>query len=249
MQLSSPLKVGIIIQARMGATRLPGKPLFKVLEKSLLEYQIERLKKVSHPLVLILATTSNPQDKVLIEVAKSANISYYTGSEADVLDRYVKSARHYNIDVIIRVTADCPLIDPKIIDAILGEFLSRYPQYDYYSNTLERTFPRGMDVEIFKRRALEEAYDKAFFEAEREHVTPFVYNHPELFKIGQFTYKENASKHRWTVDTQDDFELIKRLIEQLYPKKRDFDLEDLLHLIEKHPEWSLINAHVEQKKV
>lgn len=249
MSQAPQLKVGVIIQARMGATRLPGKPLLKVLNKTLIEYQFERLKKIKHPVTIILATTTNENDKVLVSAAKSANISYFEGSEKDVLDRYLKAARHFEVDVIIRVTADCPVIDPHVIDEAITHFLAHYPEYDYFSNTLKRSYPRGMDVEVFKRRALEEAHQDAFFEEEREHVTPFLYRHPERFKLGHFSYISDVSQHRWTVDTKEDFELIQKLIEALYPSNKAFTLEDLLNVIKRNPDWSSINSHIEQKKV
>jgi spore coat polysaccharide biosynthesis protein SpsF len=126
--------------------------------------------------------------------------------------------------------------------------MADYPRYDYFSNTLNRTYPRGMDVEIFKRRALEQAHEEAFLSDEREHVTPYLYKHPELFALGEFFYERDESDHRWTVDTLEDFQLIQTMMETLYPLKRDFSLEDLLELSLSHPEWKQINAHIQQKK-
>lgn len=243
------LKIGIIVQARMGATRLPGKPLFKVKGKTLLEYQIERLKRVRQPNTLIVATTQNEKDQSIVAICKQEKISYYTGSEDDVLDRYLKTARHYDIDVVVRLTADCPLIDPDLIDKLLDEFLSHYPEYDYFSNTIERTFPRGMDIEIFKRRSLEEAHSESFLSSDREHVTPFIYRHPERYKLGSYRYSEDHSSYRWTVDTQEDFTLIEKMLESILPKKPHFNLRDLLDLAQEHPDWKLLNRHVEQKKI
>ena len=245
MSFSPHLKIGVIIQARMGATRLPGKPLLKVKEKTLLEHLVSRLKQVKHPLTLIIATTQNDRDKSILELAKNLHISAYAGSEEDVLDRYLKTARHYDLDVIIRVTADCPLLDPELIDEAISRFLAPYPEIDYFSNTIERTYPRGMDFEVFKRRTLEEAYIDAFFDEEREHVTPFIYRHPERFKLAQLRNPTDESQHRWTVDTTEDFELIKRLIESF--QDDSYRLQDLLNVIQKNPDWSLLNQNVKQK--
>lgn len=245
MNDSPHLKIGIIIQARMGATRLPGKPLLKVKEKTLLEHLVARLKQIKRPLSLIIATTQNEQDKLILALAKKLQIPTYTGSERDVLDRFVKAARHYDLDVVIRITADCPLIDPELIEKGLERFIDLYPEIDYFSNTLERTYPRGMDFEVFKKRALEEAYLDAIFEEEREHVTPFIYRHPERFKIAQLRNQSDESEHRWTVDTKEDFELIKRLIEAFTDDT--YRLRDLIDVIKKNPDWQLINQFVQQK--
>ncbi len=245
MSYSPHLKIGVIVQARMGATRLPGKPLLKVKDKTLLEHIISRLKQIKHPLTVIIATTQNEQDKSILALAKKLNIPTYAGSEEDVLDRYIKTARHYDLDVIIRVTADCPLLDPELIDEALNRFLDPYPEIDYFSNTIERTYPRGMDFEVFKRRTLEEAYLDAVFEEEREHVTPFIYRHPERFKIAQLRNQTDESQHRWTVDTKEDFELIKRLIEAF--QDDSYRLHDLIEVIKKNPDWSLLNQYVQQK--
>ena len=245
MSFSPHLKVGVIIQARMGASRLPGKPLLKVQNKTLLEHLVSRLKQVRHPLTLIIATTQNERDKSILELAKKLSIPSFAGSEEDVLDRYIKTARHYDLDVIIRVTADCPLLDPDLIDEAISRFLGPYPEIDYFSNTIKRTYPRGMDFEVFKRRTLEEAYLDAVLNEEREHVTPFIYRHPERFRLEQMVRDSDESQYRWTVDTPEDFELIKRLIESF--QDESYRLQDLLSLIKQHPEWSLINQGVKQK--
>lgn len=245
MSFSPHLKIGVIIQARMGATRLPGKPLLKVKDKTLLEHLVLRLKQVKHPLFLIIATTQNERDKSILDLAKKLDVPSFAGSEDDVLDRYLKAARHYDLDVIIRVTADCPLLDPELIDEAIARFLAPYPEVDYFSNTLTRTYPRGMDFEVFKRRTLEEAYLDAVFSEEREHVTPFIYRHPERFHLEQMLHDTDESKHRWTVDTAEDFELIKLLIESFQDDA--YRLQDLLDVIKQNPDWSLINRDVEQK--
>lgn len=247
MSLSPHLRVGVIIQARMGATRLPGKPLLKVKDETLLEHLVSRLKRIRYPLDLIIATTQNERDHVILDLAKKLHIPTYAGSEEDVLDRYIKTARHYDLDVIIRVTADCPLLDPALIDEALIRFLTPYPSIDYFSNTLTRTFPRGMDFEIFKRRTLEDAYLHAVRSEEREHVTPYIYRHPNQYRLEQFLNPTDESAHRWTVDTPEDFELIRRLIES-FPTDT-YTLHDLLAQIAKHPDWQLLNRAVQQKSV
>ncbi|MBN3905794.1 MAG: glycosyltransferase family protein [Nostoc sp. NMS1] len=240
------MKTVIIVQARMTSTRLPGKVLKKVLDKSLLEYQIERLKRVKLADEIVIATTINRKDLPIIELCDRLSIPYFRGSEEDVLARYYQAAKEHHADVVVRITSDCPLIDPQLIDKVI-QFYLEY-EYDYVSNCLQRSYPRGMDTEVFSFLALQQAFVEATAQPDREHVTAFIYMHPERYRLGQIIYSENQSLHRWTVDTADDFELIKRIIEALYPQIPKFTLEDCLDLLRQYPDWSLINAHVEQKK-
>ncbi len=242
------MKTVIIVQARMTSTRLPRKVLKKVLGKPLLEYQIERLKRVNLADEIVIATTNNSTDLPIIELCNRLSIPYFRGSEEDVLARYYGGAKEHQADVVVRVTSDCPLIDPQVIDRVIQFYLDNQSQYDYVSNCLERTYPRGMDTEVFSFAALDEAFLEATAQPDREHVTPFIYMQPQRYRVAQIVYSENQSSHRWTVDTKDDFELIKKIIEALYPHIQKFTLEDCLDLLKRHPDWSLINAHVEQKK-
>ncbi|MBD2680429.1 MULTISPECIES: cytidylyltransferase domain-containing protein [Nostoc] len=240
------MKTIIIVQARMTSTRLPGKVLKRVLNKPLLEYQIERLRRVKLADAIVIATTTNDTDRPIIELCDRLFIPYFRGSEEDVLARYYKAAKEHHADVVVRLTSDCPLIDPQVIDKVIQFYLE--DKYDYVSNSLERSYPRGMDTEVFSFLALEQAFLEATAQPDREHVTPFIYMHPERYRLGNIVYSENQNSHRWTVDTADDFELIKRIIEALYPEIPNFTLEDCLNLLRQYPDWSLINAHVEQKK-
>ncbi|HBV96585.1 MAG: acylneuraminate cytidylyltransferase [Peptococcaceae bacterium BICA1-7] len=237
----------IIVQARMTSTRLPGKILKKVLNKPLLAYQVERLLRVRLADNVIIATTENKEDNVIVDFCKELSLPYFRGSEEDVLSRYHGTALEHEADVVVRVTSDCPLIDPSVIDSVIGFYIDNYPKYDYVSNTLERTYPRGMDTEVFSFKALELAHRLAKTAPEREHVTAYLYRNPEIFGTANVTFHEDQSRHRWTVDTADDFELIKRIIEGLYPVNPHFSLEDALSLLENNPDWFHINVHVEQK--
>lgn len=248
-QRTQNLKIVMIIQARMGATRLPGKPLKKVMDRPLLSYLIERLKRVNNISTLIIATTTQPQDDLIETFCKKEKITVFRGSEEDVLDRYYQAAKKYQADVIIRITADCPLIDPKVIEQAIQFYLTHYPLYDYVSNTHKRTFPRGMDVELFSMQCLEEAAQEARLKNEREHVTPFIYNHPERYKIGEIQYSSNQANHRWTVDTPEDLALISLILQTLYPRHPQFTLQEILQELDNHPEWSLINARIQQKNL
>lgn len=246
---SNKLKTVIIIQARMGSTRLPGKILKEVLEKPLLSYQIERLKRVTLADEIVLATTTNSLDQKVVDFCRQEQISFFRGSEDDVLSRYTEAAKHFDAKVVVRVSGDCPLIDPKIVDKVIGFYFQHYPTYHYVSNTLERTYPRGLDVEVFSLSALEQAAKASTRPEEREHVTPYIYRHPELFALANVAHSTNESHHRWTVDTEEDFQLIAKILKTLYPKNPDFTMDDILELLKKHPDWMLINAHIRQKPI
>ncbi len=242
------VKVGIVIQARMTSTRLPGKVLQAVLDKPLLEYQIERLSRVCSVHEIIVATTVNETDRPIIEWCDRHKIKYFRGSEHDVLARYYFAAKDYGLDIIIRITGDCPLIDPAVVERAIQLYLEN-PECDYVTNGQKRTYPRGMDVEVFSMDTLTKAFHEAETAAEREHVTPFIYGHPERYVLMDMLLETDESGHRWTVDTEEDFELVARLIQSLYPDNPEFTLEDMLGLISRHPEWSEINAHIKQKKL
>lgn len=243
------MKKAIIIQARMTSTRLPGKVMKEVLGKPLLQLQLERLMRVANVDQIIVATTTNEVDIPILELCKSLSISTFRGSEENVLERYYQTAIAYDIDIVIRITSDCPVIDPRVVEQVIDFYLYNQDSVDYVSNSLARTFPRGMDTEVFSRQVLEQAYQAATEAPEREHVTLYIYRHPKQFKLANYAYRQDCSHHRWTVDTVEDFELVRKIIEHLYPKDPLFSLEDMLELLNRHPEWMLINQHVVQKTV
>lgn len=241
------MRIVAIIQARMGSTRLPGKILKQVMGKPLLEYQIERIKRSSHIDEIVIATTVKEADLPIVELCKQLNVACFRGSEEDVLARYYGAAVQYDADVVVRLTSDCPIIDPAVIDRVISFFLEH--DVDYASNTLERTYPRGMDTEVLSFDVLKHAHLHAAGRAEREHVTPYIYMNKEQFRIGQLRYERNISQHRWTVDTSEDLELVSRIISSLYPVNPKFALKEIVALLEERPDWILLNAHVEQKKL
>lgn len=243
------LRIILIVQARMGSTRLPGKIFKEILEKPLLYYEIERLRQVKKVDAIVIATTINPIDHAVVDFCHLEQIPLYRGSEEDVLDRFYQAAKSFSADVIVRVTGDCPLIDPKIIDAVIDCYLQSYPNFQYVSNTLHRSYPRGLDVEVFSFDALKKAAKEAILPSEREHVTPYIYSHPKEFALENVVHTPNESNHRWTVDTDEDFELISRILSVLYPIKPNFDMNDVLNLLRKYPEWKKINAHIQQKTI
>lgn len=241
------MKVVAIIQARMGSTRLPGKVIRQVLEKPLLEYQLERVGRAKLIDEIIMATTDQKIDDPIVLLCKTLGISYYRGSENDVLNRYFEAASQAKADVVVRLTADCPLIDPVQIDKVIERYLLLQYELLYVSNVLKRSFPRGMDTEVFSVQALKEADQKAKAKLDREHVTKYMVNNIRSFHLENVTNNQDDSHHRWTVDTIEDFIFIKRIIETLYPHKPNFTMEDIITLLDQFPKWRMINSHIEQK--
>lgn len=238
----SKRKVGIIVQARMGSTRLPGKVIKIINGKPMLQILIERLKKMRLCDEIIIATTGNKNDDIIAKISRDLGVQVYRGEENDVLKRYYYAAKDNKLDVIVRVTSDCPLADPFLIDAMIQKFLS-YDNVDYLSNTLKRTFPRGFDVEVFRFEALEKAFKYAHKQYQRKHVTPYIH---EFLNCLDYTCDTDASSFRVTVDTAEDFELVSKIFADL----NDIPLiryRDVIRLLNKKPELVSINSGVTQK--
>jgi spore coat polysaccharide biosynthesis protein SpsF len=243
-------RVVIITQARMTSTRLPGKVAINVLGKPLLEHHLERLQRSRLMSQVAVATTTNSSDDIIVKICEGVGIAVYRGSEDDVLARYYHAAVKFDADIVVRVTSDCPLIDPGVVDKTIAHYLSLEPDIDYVSNCrLKQTYPRGLDTEIFSFARLKQAHEQARKPFEREHVTPFLWQHPELFTLSNVEHDIDISHHRWTVDTPEDLDLIERMLGACYPSDPEFDLQDCLHAIHRNPEWANINKHIEQKKL
>lgn len=249
MEKSSHLKTIIVVQARMGSTRLYGKVLKEVLGRPLLSFLCERLKSVRGIDQLLIATTANGEDQKIVDFCLRENIPFYRGSSEDVLDRFYRATRPFNPVIIVRVTSDCPLIDPRRIEEVLNFFVTHFPDYDYVSNSYVRSFPIGMDTEVFSFKSLEEAACEAILPEEREHVTPFIYRRAQRFRTGLITHVPNLADYRLTVDTPEDFELVSKIIQHLYPSNPNFSMEDIIEILGKHPEWKLINSKVKHKEI
>ncbi|RPD48473.1 acylneuraminate cytidylyltransferase [Hymenobacter sediminis] len=238
--------VGIISQARMTSTRLPGKVLHLAAGRPLLDYHVARLTWSKLP--LYLAITANASDDALAAYAEIHRLPYTRGSEDDVLARFQQCAQQHDLDVIVRVTSDCPLLDGHLIQSAVQEYLAADNPRLYLSNVLERTFPRGFDFEVFSRELLEEAHAHATLPADREHVTPYIHqNRSGRVEFRHVRRPEDRSAYRLTVDTPDDFTLIKTLIENY--GAADLSGDELIHLLDAHPELVALNAHIEQKKI
>jgi spore coat polysaccharide biosynthesis protein SpsF len=235
-----------IVQARVGSTRLPGKVLLPLLGEPMLTHVMRRAGRANTVDEVVLATTTLPEDDALVALARAEGWPVERGSETDLLARYLGAARSRNAEVIVRITSDCPLIDPEVIDQTVEAF--RAAGADYASNTLEpRTFPRGLDVEVVGRPALERADAEDRDPAWREHATPYIYRHPELFRLARVAAPVDRSGHRWSVDTQEDYDLVRRLYEAL--GRDDFGWLDALAVINGSPESWVGNRGVVQKAV
>lgn len=246
------MNTAAIVQARMGSTRLPGKVLMPLRNKPVLWHVNERLKHSRNLNDIIIATTDLAEDDPIENFCSQHNIKCYRGSSSDVLSRYYYAAKFFNAGLIVRITADCPLIDPRLIDSMLEvyEDLSLSGSApDYMSNVHPRTFPRGLDAEIFTFAALQKAFSEADKEFEREHVTPYFYQTPDRFKTYNFTSVADYSNHRWTVDTDEDFRLIAEIYSELYRENEIIGTDKILELFNSRPELFKINENIRQKEL
>lgn len=236
-------KIGIIIQARTGSKRLPKKVLNKIEKRTVLEHVIERAKKIKNCNRVILATTDKKEDDILENIAKNLNAEVFRGSETDVLDRYYQAARRFNVDPIVRITADCPLLDAGIAEKVINFYFQN--NYDYVSNVNPPTFPDGMDVEVFNFKAMEKSWKEAKMKSERDGVNDYILKNFENFKIGNLTNNgEDVSHIRLTLDEKEDMVLIKKIYKELYNRNNFFGLKDILELFKKRPELAKINQHI-----
>jgi Spore coat polysaccharide biosynthesis protein F, CMP-KDO synthetase homolog len=201
--------------------------------------QVERIRRIRGVDALVVATSLDPSDDPIVELCEQAGIACFRGSLADVLDRFYQAAKPYRPEHVVRLTGDCPLVDPTIVDRLIS--MHGEGGFDYSSNALIRTFPDGLDAEIMRFEALENAWQEAQLPSEREHVTPFLYKHPEQFRIGTYTQERDLSAMRWTVDEAPDFELISRIYEALYPNDPAFGMQDILRFLETSPELLDLN--------
>lgn len=238
--------IEVIVQARMGSTRLPGKVMMDLCGKPVLWHVLERIKQCELISDFAVATTTLPQDDAISDFLSGIGVKCFRGDEKDVLSRFYHAALVYPADAIVRVTADCPLIDPNIIDRVIGRFLSS--PCGYASNTGEkRTFPRGLDCEIFTFSLLELAFHEADEDYEREHVTPFMYLKQK--SIVTLENKYNYSDMRWTLDTTEDFQLIREIYRHFYRGRHDFYMQDVYSFLKQNPHLLELNRNVIQKEL
>lgn len=232
-----------IVQARMSSTRLPGKIMKTILGKTVLELQLERMSFSKKCGKIIVATSTNPNDDVLEKLCVEKGIEIFRGDENDLLDRHYQCALKYNAKIVSKIPSDCPLIDARIIDEVFDYFDST--NFDFVSNLHPATFPDGNDVEIFTIDALKRAHRDASRPLEREHTTPYFWETPDKFSIGNFSWDKKldySMSHRFTIDYQEDFDFIKAVFEELYPINPNFSLADILNLLESNPEIYELNS-------
>lgn len=235
--------IGCIIQARMGSSRLPGKVLMKLNENcSTLDFVLNQLSFSTLIDKIIIATTNLVQDDIIEQTAKNLGIECFRGNSDDVLDRYYNCAKKFQMDNIVRITSDCPLIDPGIVDEVISKYKSG--NYDYFTNTLIRTYPIGTDVEIFSFEILEKTWQNATLPSEREHVTPFIRNKKMNFRVGNLENKKKLDHVRWTLDRQEDLDLIREIISKI--NKKPILMNDILNLFSAEPQLIKINENISQ---
>lgn len=240
------MTVAALIQARTTSLRLPGKVLLPAAGREMLAHQIVRVRRARLVDRICVTTTVNTTDDPIVALALREGVDVFRGSEDDVLDRFVGAADTFGATLVVRLTGDCPLIDPALIDDAIATFRSATASLDYLSNGLEPTWPAGLDVEVMTIAALRVAAKEAEDRFDREHVTPFLYRHPDRFRVQNIRCPEALPTHRWTLDEPADYELIRRILEALIPANPGFGWRDVLALLAAHPDWGAINRDVRQ---
>lgn len=240
-----PDKLVTIVQARTGSTRLPGKVLMPIVSKPLLIRMVERVRLSKLFGTIVVATTTDESDNPVEELCKAENILCYRGHPTDLLDRHYQAAKQLNATVVLKIPSDVPLIDPAIIDKVIQYFLDNQGNYDFVSNLHPATYPDGNDVEVMTFPAMEEAWNNATKPMEREHTTPYIWENPDKFRIGNVTWEtglDYSMSHRWTIDYYEDYLFIKAVYDELYPVNSAFGIQDILNLLEKRSDICAINS-------
>ena len=238
------MRIVAIIQARMNSNRLPGKVLKDICGESMLSRVVHRVKSAASLDKVVVATSDTLVDDLIENECGKLGVSVFRGREDDVLDRFFQAALYHKAEVVVRITADCPLIEPEIIDKVVQAFLSS--EVDYASNTLQRTYPRGLDVEAVGLQALTTAWKNSFKPYHRAHVTPYIYENTDLFKLLSVTNSSDWSRYRWTVDTHEDLQFVRRVYEILGGNSL-FSWNEVLSLCEGNQSLVELNCHVQQK--
>jgi len=238
-------KITIMIQARTGSKRFPKKVLAKIEKKSMIWHVINRVKGVKGVDQVILVTTRKKEDNILLKIAKESNIIGFVGSTHDVLERYYKCALKYNADPIIRITGDCPLVDPYIIEKMLRFYVKH--NYDYASNTQPPTYPDGLDTEIFSFKTLEKVHHNAKLRSDREHVTSYIRKNLKKFKIFNYENHHDLSNLRWTVDEKQDLKFVKKIYAEMRPKLI-FPMKSVMKIITKDPKIVEVNKGIRRNE-
>lgn len=238
-------KIITIVQARSGSSRLPNKVMMPILEQPLLLRMLERVTAAKKFGTLVVATSTNEEDDVIEELCKNSNINCFRGHPTDLLDRHYKAALSYNPDAVVKIPSDCPLIDTQVIDKVLHYYIDNIDLFDFVSNLHPATYPDGNDVEVMSFASIKEAWQNADKNYEREHTTPYIWERPERFRIGNVTWHDDidfSSSHRFTIDYLEDYHFIKAVYEELYNDNNLFGIDDILKLLYDKPEIYHINS-------
>jgi spore coat polysaccharide biosynthesis protein SpsF (cytidylyltransferase family) len=240
------MNIAAIIQARMGSTRLPGKVLMDLGGETVLSRVVRRLGRAKLPTKIVIATTVSAADEAIVRECERLGVAWFCGSESDVLDRYYQAGKAHAAEVVVRITSDCPFIDPELVDETIRVCLAE--KADYASNVSPRTYPRGLDTEVFTLAALEWAWREAREPHQREHVTPYIIQHRELFGLASTFGEHDYSRYRWTVDTAEDLQLAREIYTRFAPRD-DFGWREIITVMEREPALAELNAHIVQKPV
>lgn len=235
-----------ILQARCSSSRLPNKVLKTILDKPMLALQIERVRRANLVDQLVIATSDDASDDALARLCEELNVPCFRGNLNDVLDRYYQASLAYMPDHVVRLTGDCPLTDPSVIDLVIQSHLDSGA--DYSSNSVQASYPDGLDVEVCKYAVLKQAWAEAKLRSQREHVTLFIHQQPDLFQLNHVCAQTDLSHLRWTVDNQEDFELVNTIYENLYVKNPEFNTSDILNLLTEQPELAYMNQHIQRNE-
>jgi spore coat polysaccharide biosynthesis protein SpsF len=236
-----------ILQARMGSSRLPGKSLQDLAGRPLLAHVIARARAIDGIDRVVVATTTDPRDEAIEALAQAEGVAAFRGSEDDVLDRFYGAAKTHGGDVIMRLTADCPVLDPRVSGMVLKRFMQG--DVDYAGIGSPPTYPDGLDTEVFSIVALERAWREATLPSEREHVTPYIWKHPDEFRLVNLTHDPDLSAHRWTVDTAEDLAFVRAVYGHLYdPNAAPFGMDAVLALLAREPRLRDMNRGIERNE-
>lgn len=242
--MDKPLKIVTVIQARTGSSRLPNKIFLPLANLSLLFRMYERVAASRLSGTIVIATTTDISDDKVEELCKEYHLNCFRGHATDLLDRHYQAGKIFNADAVVKIPSDCPLIDPVVIDKVLNYYLNNSDKFDYVSNLHPASYPDGNDVEIIRFEALKNAWESAKLELEREHTTPYLWENPDKFRIGNVEWEtglDYSMSHRFTIDYEKDYNFIKQIYDELYPINNKFTLKDILDLLERKPEIKKLN--------
>jgi spore coat polysaccharide biosynthesis protein SpsF len=241
------MNIVTVVQARRGSTRLPDKVMLPLSGAPLLVRMVERVRAARLAGTVVVATTTDAHDDAVEVLCEAAGLDCFRGHPTDLLDRHYQVGKAYGADVVLKIPSDCPLIDPEVIDRTITRFLEQPGAFDFVSNLHPPTYPDGNDVEIMPMAVLETAWREADKPHEREHTTPFIWDRPERFRLGNVAWDtglDYSMSHRFTIDYREDYEFIRAVFEELYAGNPMFGLTDILRLLEEKPEIYAINAHL-----